>query len=247
MEPGSIHTLPGSLFKLPRCIGLDNRTQVLYDTAACLLALAIRWRGSPFLMKISSRFLMAKLIYLMLMSLDGFIADENGNFDWAEPDEEVHSFVNQLVRPIGTHLYGRRMYEVMTYWETLETDDPPHYIREFAELWQAADKVVYSRTLKAVSTARTGIERRFDSEAVRRLKAAAQNDISVSGPTLAAEAFRAGLIDICHLFIAPIMVGNGTSALPSGVRTRLNLQEERRFGNGMVYLQYRTAYADAPE
>jgi dihydrofolate reductase len=181
---------------------------------------------------------MAKLIYSALMSLDGYNADEDGNFDWAEPDEEVHSFVNDLERPAGTYLYGRRMYQVMAAWETV-TDQTPH-IRDYAEIWRAADKVVYSRTLETPSSARTRIERDFDPEAVRRMKAAAARDLSVGGPGLAANAFRAGLVDECHLFLAPVVVGGGNRALPDKVRVPLELLEEHRFGNGVVYLRYRT-------
>jgi dihydrofolate reductase len=181
---------------------------------------------------------MGKLIYSALASLDGYTADEDGNFDWAAPDEEVHSFVNDLERPVGTHLYGRRMYEVLVPWETI--DDPSPHIREFAEIWRAADKVVYSRTLAAPSSARTRIERDFDPEAVRRLKAAAGHDLTVGGPNLAAHAFRAELVDECQLFLAPIVVGGGNRALPDKLRVRLELLDERRFGNGMVFLRYRT-------
>jgi dihydrofolate reductase len=184
---------------------------------------------------------MAKLIYLMLMSLDGYIADEDDKFDWAEPDEEVHTFVNDLGRPVGTYLYGRRMYEVMIAWENLDTfADQPRHIQDFAAIWQAADKIVYSKTLAAASTAKTRIERDFDPEAVRRLKAAAERDLAVAGPDLAAQAFRAGLVDECHLFLAPIIVGGGKQALPDNARARLELLSERRFGNGMVFLHYRT-------
>jgi dihydrofolate reductase len=181
---------------------------------------------------------MGKLIYSALASLDGYVADEGGRFDWAEPDEEVHAFVNDLARPVGTHLYGRRMYEVLVAWETV-TDQTP-YIRDFAEIWRAADKVVYSRTLEAPSSARTRIERDFDPEAVRRMKAAAGRDLTVGGPELAAHAFKAGLVDECHLFLAPIVVGGGNQALPDKVRVKLELLDERRFGNGVVYLRYRT-------
>jgi dihydrofolate reductase len=180
----------------------------------------------------------AKLIYTAIMSLDGYVADEDGNFDWAEPDEEVHAFVNDLERPIGTYLYGRRMYEVMVAWETI-TDELP-FIRDYAEIWRAGDKIVYSRSLPMVSSARTRIERSFDSDAVRRLKAAADRDISVGGPNLAAQAIRAGLVDEIHLFLAPIVVGRGTRALPDDVRVELELLAERRFGNGVVHLAYRT-------
>jgi dihydrofolate reductase len=180
---------------------------------------------------------MAKLIYSAIMSLDGYIADEDGNFDWAEPDEEVHSFLNDLERPIGTYLYGRRMYEVMVAWETV-TDQTP-FTRDYAEIWRAADKVVYSRTLETPSSARTRIERDFDPEAVRQMKAAAR-DLSVGGPDLAAHALRAGLVDECRLWVAPMVVGGGNQALPDKVRVPLELLDERRFGNGVVYLRYRT-------
>ena len=184
---------------------------------------------------------MAKLIYLTLMSLDGYVEDEEGKFDWAEPDEEVHAFVNELARPVGTYLYGRRMYEVMVAWETIASADQPAYIRDFAEIWRAADKVVYSKTLEAVSTARTRIERDFDPEAVRQLKATAGRDLAVAGPALAAHAFDAGLVDELHLFVAPIVVGGGKQAFPADVRLKLELLDERRFGGGMVHLRYGTA------
>jgi dihydrofolate reductase len=185
---------------------------------------------------------MAKLIYSAITSLDGYVADENGDFDWAEPDEEVHRFVNDLARPAGTYLYGRRMYEVLSAWETIPTgDDQPAFIRDFAEIWRAADKIVYSRTLPSVSTARTRLERTFDPEAVRRLKAQADGDLTIGGPGLAAEAFKAGLVDACQLFLAPIVVGGGTPSLPDKVRVELELVDERRFGNGVVYLHHRTS------
>jgi dihydrofolate reductase len=182
---------------------------------------------------------MAKLIYTAITSLDGYVADEDGNFDWSAPDEEVHSFVNDLERPIGTYLYGRRIYDVMVVWETPETfTDQSPAIRDYAELWQAADKVVYSRTLESASSARTRIERDFDPEAVRQMKAEADRDISVGGAELAAQAFRAGLVDECHLFLTPIVVGGGKRALPDKVRLELELLDERRFGNGVVHLHY---------
>ncbi len=185
---------------------------------------------------------MAKLIYSALMSLDGFIEDAAGGFDWAKPDEEVHSFINDLLQPLGTHLYGRRMYGVMAAWETMhEQPGHPPYILDFARLWQAADKVVFSTTLQEVSSARTRIERGFDPEAVRRMKAQAQRDLSVSGPHLAAQAFRAGLVDECHLFLAPVVVGAGKRGLPGDMKLKLELLAARRFGNGMVYLHYRLA------
>jgi dihydrofolate reductase len=184
---------------------------------------------------------MAKLIYSAISSLDGYIADEDGNFDWAVPDEEVHAFINDLERPVGTYLYGRRMYETMVGWETdptLAGQSP--LMRDFAEIWQAADKVVYSKTLETVSTTRTRLEREFDPEAVRQMKASAGRDISVSGPDLAAQAFRAALVDECYLIVTPIVVGGGKRSLPNDVRLKLELLDERRFDNGMVYLHYRT-------
>jgi dihydrofolate reductase len=184
---------------------------------------------------------MAKLIYSAITSLDGYVEDEDGNFDWSAPDDEVHAFVNDLERPVGTYLYGRRMYEVMAYWETAHTvAGQAPVMLDYAELWQAADKVVYSRTLEAVSSARTRIERHFDPEAVRRLKASAERNLTVGGPDLAAQAFRAGLVDECHLFLSPIVVGDGKGALPEGVRIKLELLAERRFANGVVHLHYRT-------
>ena len=185
---------------------------------------------------------MARLIYSAIMSLDGYVADEDGNFDWAMPDEEVHTFINDLERPVGTYLYGRRMYEVMVGWETDRTlADQSPVMRDFAEIWQAADKVVYSKTLDAASTARTRIERGFDPEAVRQMKASAGRDVAVGGPELAAQAFRAGLVDECHLFVTPILVGAGKRSLPDNVRVKLELRDVRRFGNGMVHLRYRTS------
>ena len=183
---------------------------------------------------------MAKLIYSALSSLDGYVADRDGNFDWGEPDEEVHSFINDLQRPIGTYLYGRRLYEVMLAWEGPEmvTDQPP-YIRDFAQIWQAADKIVYSTTLETVSSPKTRIERNFDPALIRDMKTAATNDITIGGPELAAHAFRAGLVDECHVFLAPIAVGGGKRSLPDDVRLELELVDERRFGSGIVYLRYR--------
>jgi dihydrofolate reductase len=184
---------------------------------------------------------MAKLIYSAITSLDGYVADEQGNFDWAAPDEEVHSFVNDLERPVGTYLYGRRMYDVMVYWETAHTlADQPPVGQDFAEIWQAADKIVYSRTLETAGSARTQIERDFEPEKVRQLKASAGRDITVGGPDLAAQAIRAGLVDEFQLFFVPILVGGGKQALPDNVRLKLELLDERRFGSGVVYLHYRT-------
>jgi dihydrofolate reductase len=183
---------------------------------------------------------MAKLIYSALTSLDGYVADEDGNFDWAEPSEEVHVFVNDLERPVGIHLYGRRMYEVMAYWETADTADQPPFIRDYAEIWKAAEKIVYSRTLAEVSSARTRIEREFDIDAVRQLKATADRDISVGGPDLAAQAIKAGLVDELHFFLTPVVVGGGNHSIPEDVRLELELLDERRFANGVVHVHYRT-------
>jgi dihydrofolate reductase len=185
---------------------------------------------------------MAKLIYSAITSLDGYVADEDGNFDWAEPDEEVHTFVNDIERPVGTYLYGRRMYEVMVFWETaLTLSDQPAFMKDYAEIWQAADKIVYSRTLKAVSSSRAHIERDFEPEAVRQMKARTARDISVGGPELAAQAIKAGLVDEYHQFVTPVIVGGGNQFLPDGVRVKLQLLDERRFSNGAVHLHYRTS------
>ncbi len=184
---------------------------------------------------------MAKLIYSAITSLDGYVADADGNFGWAAPDEEVHTFVNDLERPVGTYLYGRRMYEVMSGWETAHTlANQPPFMQDFAETWQAASKIVYSKTLETVSSARTRIERNFDPSAVRQMKASAAGDITVGGPNLAAQAIKAGLVDECHLFVAPSVVGGGKASLPDNVRLKLELLDERRFVNGMVHLRYRT-------
>ncbi len=184
---------------------------------------------------------MAKLIYSAITSLDGYVADEDGNFDWAAPDEEVHTFINDLERRVGTYLYGRRMYEMMVYWESAHTAaDQPPFVQDFAQIWQAADKIVYSATLETVSSAETRIERDFDPEAVRQLKASAGRDITVGGPGLAAQAIKAGLVDEYHLFLTPVMVGGGKQSLPDNLRLKLELLDERRFGNGMVYLRYRS-------
>ncbi len=180
---------------------------------------------------------MARLIYSAITSLDGYVADADGNFSWAAPDDEVHAFVNDLERPVGTYLYGRRMYEVMAYWETTPDEDP--VIRDYAAIWQAAEKVVYSRTLESTSTERTRIERDFDVGAVRQMKESASADISVGGPHLAAEALRAGLVDEVQLFITPVIVGGGNRALPDGVRLDLELLTEKRFESGVLFAAYR--------
>lgn len=183
---------------------------------------------------------MAKLIYAAISSLDGYVADSEGNFDWSMPSEEVHRFVNNLERRIGTYLYGRRMYEVMRYWETASTGNgEPSAGQEFAKMWQANDKIIYSRSLENVSTARTKLEREFDPAVIRRMKVDASRDIAVSGPTIAGQAMKLGLVDECHLFLSPIVVGGGTPALPDNVRIQLELLDERRFGNGVVHLHYR--------
>lgn len=182
---------------------------------------------------------MGKLIYAANVSLDGYLEDETGSLDWSVPDEEVHAFWNEHERRIGTSLYGRRMYETMRVWES---DDwlraEPDVVREYAGIWRDADKVVYSTTLDAVSTARTRIERRFEPEAVRRLKAASRADLSVGGATLAAEAFRHGLVDECLLLLCPVLVGGGKPALPRGLRVDLELLDHRRLGNGVVSVRH---------
>jgi dihydrofolate reductase len=184
---------------------------------------------------------MAKLIYSAIASLDGYIADTDGKFDWSTPDEEVHRFINDLERSIGTFLLGRRTYEVLVYWEAAHTDpELTPAMQDFAGLWRAADKIVYSKTLETPSSARTRIEREFDPDAVRPLKAIAQRDLTVGGPELAAQAIRTGLVDEYHMFLTPFVVGGGTQALPDGVRLGLELLDERRFGNGTVFLHYRT-------
>jgi dihydrofolate reductase len=184
---------------------------------------------------------MARLIYSALASLDGYVADTDEKFDWAEPSEDVHTLVNDLQRPIGTMLLGRRMYDVLVAWETIDTADQPAFIRDFADLWRGADKIVYSRSVEKVSSERTQIERTFDADAVRQMKDTAERDLGVGGPELAAHAMRAGLVDVIQLFLSPIVVGGGTRALPDGVRERLDLQDERRFDDGTVFLRYRTA------
>ena len=184
---------------------------------------------------------MAKLIYSVIVSLDGYVTDEDGRFDWGVPDEEVHRFVNDLERPVGTYLYGRRLYEVMVFWETaLSRSGQPPFVRDYAGIWQAADKIVYSRTLETVASARTRIERDFDPAAVRQMKATRERDITVGGPELAAQAMEAGLVDECRVFVTPIVVGGGKPFLPGRVRVKLDLLDERRFGNGFVYLRYAT-------
>jgi len=184
---------------------------------------------------------MARLIYVTIASLDGYVADPAGDFAWAAPDEEVHAAVNDLQRSVGTYLYGRRMYEVMAPWGSPEAvaEDQPPVMRDFARLWQAADKVVYSTTLDAPTTARTRLEPAFDPGAVRALARAADRDVTIGGPTLAAHAWRAGLVDECHTFVVPTLVGGGTPTYPPGVTQRLALVDEHRFAGGFVHLHYR--------
>jgi len=182
---------------------------------------------------------MGQLVYSTIASLDGYVADAEGSFEWGAPDAEVHAFVNDLERPIGTYLYGRRMYEVMVAWEDMELEGEPPVMRDYAEIWRAAEKVVYSRTLTEPASAGTRIEPDFEPRAVAAMKAAAERDLSIGGPGLAAQALAADLVDECHLFLAPIVVGGGTASLPDSVRLELELRDERRFGNGMVHLHYR--------
>jgi dihydrofolate reductase len=181
---------------------------------------------------------MAKLIYSAIQSLDGYIEDEGGKFDWGEPDVEVHTLANDLARSVGTFLYGRRLYEVMVAWETMDLADQPPVIRDFAELWRAAEKIVYSKTLQTVSSEKTRIEREFDPAAVRGVKEMAKDELAVGGADLAATAFAEGLVDELHLIVVPVVVGGGKRSLPDGVRLDLELVDERRFGNGTVYLGY---------
>ena len=185
---------------------------------------------------------MARLIYTAITSLDGYVADENGDFDWSAPDEEVHRAVNRLERPIGTYLLGRRMYDVMRYWESPDASaGQPAYVQEYAQIWRAADKVVYSTTLDAPSSARTTLKRTFDADAVRLLKETSTKDVSVAGPGLAGQAIAAGLVDEFRVFISPMVVGGGTPFLPRHVHVDLELLEERRFGNGVVLVRYRSS------
>jgi dihydrofolate reductase len=182
---------------------------------------------------------MGKLIYSMITSADGYISDEDGNYGWGAPDEESHRFIADRTRAVGTYLLGRRMYEVMSYWETVhETPDQPDFILEFGRIWQAAEKVVYSTTLNEVTTARTRIERTFDPEAVGKLKAASDRDLTIEGPELAAHAIRAGLVDEFHPIVGPALVGGGTPFFPKGVRADLELLEEHHFANSVVFLRY---------
>jgi len=182
-----------------------------------------------------------RLRYTTITSLDGYVADTDGSFDWATPDEAVHAFVDDLERPVGTYLYGRRMYETMVFWETVHTQpDVPPYILQYADDWKSAEKVVYSTTLEAVSSAKTRIERTFDPDAVRKLKAESDHDLSIDGPNLAAQAISAGLVDEYHLFMTTSVVGGGKRFFPDGVRLDLDLVEERAFDSGLIYARYQT-------
>jgi len=181
----------------------------------------------------------ARLIYSAIASLDGYTADAAGTFGWAAPGPEVHAFINDLEREAGTYLYGRRMYETMAVWETMDVSGEPQPMRDYAGIWRAADKVVYSRTLAEPSTPRTRIEREFDPAAILEMKAAAERDITIGGPGLAGHALRTGVVDECHLFLVPVIVGGGTRALPDDLRIDLELLDERRLEGGVVYLRYR--------
>lgn len=181
---------------------------------------------------------MAKLIYATIASLDGYVEDERGSIDWSAPDEEVHAFINDLERPIGTYLYGRRMYETMAYWETVDLEHEPPVGRDYTAIWRAAEKIVFSRTLAAPSTPRTRVERDFAVETIRDLKQSATTDLSIGGADIAGQALAEGLVDECHLFVLPVLVGGGKRALPHGVRSHLTLLDEHRFAGGTVHLHY---------
>ncbi len=183
---------------------------------------------------------MAKLIYSAIASLDGYVEDEHGRFDWAAPDDEVHAFVNELERPIGTYLYGRRMYETMVFWETASTGGESSAVtRDFAAIWRDTEKIVYSTSLQTVSSARTRIERDFDPDVIRRLKEASEADITIGGAELAGQAIAAGLVDECHMLLGPVVVGGGKRALPDNIRAQLELLDQHRFRAGVIHLHYR--------
>jgi dihydrofolate reductase len=184
---------------------------------------------------------MGRLIYAAITSLDGYVEDEGGGFDWAVPDEELHAFVNELERPIGTYLYGRRMYETMVFWETADAAaaGEPAVFADYAEIWRGAEKIVHSRTLGSVSSANTRIVRELDADAVRELKRSSGADLTIGGAELAGRALVQGLVDECHLFLCPVVVGGGRRALPDGLHARLELLDHRRFQNGVVHLRYR--------
>lgn len=180
---------------------------------------------------------MKNLLYVIIASLDGYVADDRGRFDWAEPDDEVHAFINDLMRPVGTYLYGRLMYETMIAWEAIVAE-PGSISGDFATIWRAARKIVFSSTLSGTSSANTTIEREFSAKAIRQMKAEATQDLAIGGPKLAARAFKAGIVDECHVFVAPTIVGGGNEAFPGRVRLDLQLVEQRRFRNGFAYLHY---------
>lgn len=184
---------------------------------------------------------MSKLIYSAITSLDGYVADESGTFDWAMPDEEVHAFINDLERPIGTYLYGRKMYETMVVWSTMNVENEPDCMRDYAQIWKAADKIVYSKTLKKVSSSKTFIKTNFEPQDIKRLKQSSTSDLAIGGPQIAAEAIKAGLVDEYHQFIAPVIIGSGNAWLPDNVRINLELVDQKRFPNGFIYLRYRLA------
>lgn len=181
---------------------------------------------------------MAKLIYSMITSLDGYVTDADGDFNWGVPDEDGHAVINDLMRSIGTHLYGRRLYEVMVSWETFDLTDESAVERDFATIWRDADKAVYSTSLQSVSSERTRIERSFDPEAIGRLKASADRDLLIGGPDIAGQALAAGLVDELHFFVSPVVLGGGKKALPDGIRLGVDLVSERAFANGVVHLRY---------
>ncbi len=183
---------------------------------------------------------MAKLIYSAICSLDGYVEDASGSFEWAAPDDEVHAFVNELERPIGTYLYGRRMYETMIFWETVDADeDEPAVARDYAAVWQAAEKVVYTRSLETASSARSRIERELDPAAIRQMKQSSDSDLSIGGAEVAGQMIAAGLVDEVQLLLVPVLVGGGKRALPDDVRVQLELLDQRRFHSGTVFLRYR--------
>jgi dihydrofolate reductase len=202
---------------------------------------AVPWRNGAVDGLKQQEGIMGKLIYTVIASLDGYTTDATGNFDWAEPDEEVYSFINDTERPVGTYLYGRRMYETMVIWETVQTTADQPITADFADIWRAADKVVYSSTLGTAPSAHTRIERAFDPDAVQGMKAASGHDLSVGGPDLAAQAIKAALVDEYHLFVVPILVGGGTPTFPNDVHLELELLDERRFNGGVMHLHYGAA------
>jgi dihydrofolate reductase len=189
---------------------------------------------------------MARLIYSAIASADGYVEDADGSFGWAQPDEELFRFVNELERPVGTHLYGRRMYQTMLYWETAHQEPGlPSYVQDFTRIWQAADKIVFSATLASVSGARTRLERAFTADMIRHLKQHTDRDLAIGGPDLASQALVAGLVDELQLILVPAIVGGGKAALPAGLRMDLELLDTQTFGSGAVYLSYRPSRSAA--